>query len=517
MSPSSSSLPLFDWLTDRAAGVLLHPTCFPGEFGIGTFGAEARQFIDFLHEAGFRYWQICPLGPTSYGDSPYQCPSAFAGNPHLIDLAPLVRAGLLNSSELAPLRSLSPDRVDYGGIYHHKRPLLRRAFDAYRRAGGSSLPYGDFGAFRKQHARWLEPYALFMALKDHFAGRPWTEWPREYADASAAARSSLARELEADIEAHQFNQYVFFGQWRELRTYAARRGVQVIGDLPIFVALDSADVWSRPDLFEFDLRRLRPIAVAGVPPDYFSREGQYWGNPLYHWAANAADGYRWWLERLAATFELYDVVRIDHFRGFESYWRIPAGARTARAGAWTPGPGLAFFKAVQEAFPDARIIAEDLGMLTPEVVELRDRTGLPGMAVLQFAFGGKADNLYLPHNLTANQVLYPGTHDNDTTLGWYQCSEPGVQDHVRRYLRIDGREIGWDFIRAAYGAVSRLTIIPLQDLMSLGSEARFNTPGTASGNWTWRYRTQQLERLRRESTRYLRELGGLFGRLSEKE
>lgn len=512
---SRSTLPLFNWLEARAAGVLLHPTCFPGDLGIGTFGAGARQFLDFLHEAGLRYWQICPLGPTSYGDSPYQCPSAFAGNPYLIDLPALIDLGLLTAADVAPLRTLTQDRIDYGGVYHHQRPILRRAFENFqkRRARSAALPYGDFDKFKQHHARWLDPFALFMALKDHFQGKPWTEWPAACADFTRAGGSAEAARVQTDVEAHRFNQFLFFGQWQELRVYAARRGVTIIGDIPIFAALDSADVWAQPQLFEFDLKHFRPLAVAGCPPDYFSSDGQYWGNPLYNWKANAAEGYRWWLDRLGATFAQCDVVRIDHFRGFEAYWRIPAGSKTARTGQWMPGPGLDFFRAVQAAFPTARIIAEDLGTLTPEVIALREQTGLPGMGVLQFAFGGQADNLYLPHNLEANQVLYPGTHDNDTTRGWYQTAAGNVQDHVRRYFRVGGQEVAWDFIRASYAAVSRLAIFPLQDLLSLGSEGRFNVPGQPAGNWAWRYRPAQLDHLRRHSTAYLRELGELYGRL----
>jgi 4-alpha-glucanotransferase len=517
MSHRSPSLPLFKWLKHRAAGVLLHPTCFPGDFGVGTFGPEARHFVDFLHDAGFSYWQLCPLGPTSYGDSPYQCPSAFAGNPYLIDLPALVRAKLLKAEDLGKLRLLDRHRVDYGGVYHYHRGILRKAFEAFRElpAGASPLPYGDFEEFKRKHARWLDAYALFMALKDHFGGKPWTAWPAGYAKHRDAINSAEAVRLADHAEAYRFYQYLFFGQWRELRAYAAKRGISIIGDIPIFAALDSADVWAQPHLFEFDAERFQPIAVAGCPPDYFSADGQYWGNPLYDWNANAADGYRWWLDRLAATFELCDVVRIDHFRGFESYWRIPAESKTARTGAWVPGPGLAFFKAVKKAFPDARIIAEDLGTLTPEVIKLRDDTGLPGMAVLQFAFGGKSDNLYLPHNLAPNSVVYPGTHDNDTTRGWYSSAGANETDHVRRYFRVDGRDVALDFVRAAFASVSRLAVLPLQDLMNLGSEARFNTPGKPAGNWGWRYSHAQFEQLRKNTIPYLREIGDMYRRLPE--
>jgi 4-alpha-glucanotransferase len=313
-------------------------------------------------------------------------------------------------------------------------------------------------------------------------------------------------------EAYEFVQYLFFGQWRRLRERAAELDVQIIGDTPIFAALDSADVWSSPQLFQLDPRTLRPTAVAGVPPDYFSADGQLWGNPLYDWQVHAAEGFAWWLSRLRANFEFCDVVRIDHFRGFEAYWSVPAAASTAREGAWIKGPGPEFFRAVKAALPDAKLIAEDLGLLTPATIALRKSTGLPGMAVLQFAFGSGSDNLYLPHNVHANTVIYPGTHDNDTTRGWYATIDEKTRDHVRRYFRINGQEISWDFLRAAYASVANLAVVSLQDLLSLGSEARFNTPGRSQGNWTWRYRAEQLRALRENSSGYLRELTALYGR-----
>jgi 4-alpha-glucanotransferase len=396
-----------------------------------------------------------------------------------------------------------------------KIPVLRLAFEKFRSAKRAALPYGDFGEFKEKHASWLDSYALFQALKTHFNGSPWTAWPTEYSSFAEAAASPLAAELADDCEARKFNQYLFFGQWATLRHYAKKRNVSIIGDIPIFAALDSADVWANTKLFQFDTKKHVPTAAAGCPPDYFSVDGQLWGNPLYDWKALKQSGYKWWLDRLRSSFQLYDIVRIDHFRGFESYWSIPAGAKTARNGSWQPGPGLDFFQAVKKAFPKARIIAEDLGELTPAVRELRKATGFPGMAILQFAFGSGPDNLYLPHNLEARQVLYPGTHDNDTTRGWYQTSGETVQDHVRRYLRVNGEEVSWDFIRASFSAVSNLAVIPFQDLLNLDSEGRLNTPGVAAGNWKWRYTTAQFERLRRHSTGYLRELGGLYGRLPE--
>ncbi len=457
------------------------------------------------------WWQVCPMGPTGYGDSPYQCFSAFAGNPYLVDLRDLASRGLLGAAEIAPLASHGGGAVDFGALYQLKWPLLRRAYDRYVLAGSPSLGREGFAQFKAAQSTWLESYAWFRALKDHFGGRAWWEWPAE-ARAPSALKGALRAQLRAEAEAHQFYQYAFFSQWRRIRAEGARRGISIIGDIPIFVAADSADVWARPDLFELGADG-RPVAVAGVPPDYFSADGQLWGNPLYRWEVHAAESYAWWKDRLRASFAMYDVVRIDHFRGFDEYWRIPLPAANARTGEWRRGPGLGFFSAVREAFPDARIVAEDLGLLTPTVEELLGDTGLPGMAVLQFAFGGDATNAYLPHNLRANSVIYPGTHDNDTAIGWYRTADEKSRDHVRRYLRVDGREIGWDLIRAAYGAVSRIAVVPMQDLLSLGQEARLNSPGKPEGNWRWRLASGDLERLSAGGTAaYLSELALLYGR-----
>ncbi|MBC8010864.1 MAG: 4-alpha-glucanotransferase [Burkholderiales bacterium] len=504
--------PLFSWLNQRMAGVLLHPISFPSDQGVGVLDGQVERFLDFLKAAGVATWQVCPLGPTGYGDSPYQCFSSFAGNPYLIDLNALVAAGLLADAELNELRRLPRDRVDYGWLYVTKWPVLFRAFEAAKKKKFAELPYGDFAAFRREHASWLDGYALFLALKDHHEGKPWWLWPAEHRFLARASKAPLPASVKARAEAHAFFQYLFYGQWTRIRAAAAERGIQLIGDAPIFVARDSADVWSSPELFQIDQDSGLPLAVAGVPPDYFSADGQLWGNPLYAWEKHAATGYAWWLERLRANFALCDIVRIDHFRAFDTYWSIPADAKTAKHGEWKQGPGLAFFQAVKAALPDAKLIAEDLGDLFESVRELRDACGLPGMTILQFAFGGDASNLYLPHNLASNAIVYPGTHDNDTSLGWYRAATPKEQDHVRRYLRVDGREIGWDFIRAAYAAVSRLAVIPMQDVFSLGGEARFNTPGVAAGNWQWRYSDDQLDGLRTGTTGYLRELGKLHGR-----
>jgi 4-alpha-glucanotransferase len=505
------NFPLFNWLQTRSAGLLLHPTSLPGDQGIGVLDESVDALLRFLREAGMRYWQVCPLGPTGYGDSPYQCFSAFAGNPYLIDLVPLQKAGLVTAAEMQSLQAMPRETTDFGRLYVTKLPVLFAAYERQREKL-RALPYGDFAAFRDTHRHWLQPFTLFMAFKDHFKGQPWWEWPPAVRFFATAKDNPLAATLAGRAEAHAFFQYLFFGQWRNVRRKARDHGIELIGDAPIFVARDSADVWSRPELFQVDTLTGHPTAVAGVPPDYFSADGQLWGNPLYAWESHAADGYAWWLDRLRANFALCDVVRIDHFRAFDTYWSIPADSPTAKCGVWKPGPGLDFFQAVRAALPDCRLIAEDLGDLTPSVHTLREATGLPGMAILQFAFGGDSTNTYLPHNLQANAVVYPGTHDNDTTIGWYAQAPEKTRDHVRRYLRVDGREIAWDLIRAGYAAVSNLAIFPLSDLLNLDGKARFNTPGVAAGNWQWRCSMQQLTGLHRQSTAYLSELGELYGR-----
>jgi 4-alpha-glucanotransferase len=503
--------PLFNWLQTRGAGVLLHPTSLPGAQGCGVFDANAIRFLDFLQAGGMKYWQVCPLGPTGYGDSPYQCFSAFAGNPYLVDLAVLVTHGLLAPADLAGLAALPTDHTDYGALYRLKPRLLQSAYVQFQ-AKRPALPYGDFAAFCREQAHWLDAYAFFRALKDHFNGIAWWEWPAEARDHRRAAKSGLRAQLADAIATYQFGQYLFFGQWAQIRAAARARGIEIIGDLPIFVAGDSADAWGAPELFELDPQTLQPAAVAGVPPDYFSADGQLWGNPLYAWDAHRADGYAWWIARMRAAFAQCDIVRIDHFRGFDAYWRIPLPAQNARVGAWVPGPGLDLFRAFAHAFPAGRIIAEDLGVLTDSVLQLREASGLPGMLVLQFAWGGDAKNAYLPHHATANAVVYAGTHDNDTTLGWYQTASEAERNYVRRYLRVSGSDVAWDFIRAAYASVARLAVVSLQDVLGLGPAARFNTPGSAQGNWQWRFSSAALEKLFGTTTNYLRELSALYDR-----
>ncbi len=501
--------PLFNWLDHRAAGVLMHPTSFPGEFGIGTLNQHCFEFIDFLAEAGFKYWQICPLGPTGYGDSPYQSFSAFAGNPYLVSLNELEAKQLLDPGILQELSGLSSSFVDYGTLYLAKWPVLDAVYERFVQGSKKVRPYGAFSTFKKKHADWLEPYAYFQALKNHYDGKPWYEWPAEIRSYQTATSHDLRKRLARQIDTQMFVQYLFFGQWELVRQRASKRGVQIIGDLPIFVALDSADVWQHPEYFQLDPKTSLPTAVAGCPPDYFSEDGQLWGNPLYDWDALSADGYSWWIKRLKSSFELYDAVRIDHFRGFDSYWSIPYGAENAREGEWKKGPGIDFFKTLKRKLKKCKLIAEDLGELTDDVRILRRDTGLPGMAILQFAFGSGGDNLYLPHNLQPQSVLYPGTHDNDTSLGWYANATEKERDHVRRYLGVSGRQIGWDLLRASYKSVARLAIIPMQDLLSLGSEARFNIPSQAMGNWSWRCTPEQMRSLCGETAAYLQELAEL--------
>ncbi len=506
------SEPLYNWLKERGAGVLVHPTSLPSDIGIGGLGMEAYRMVDFLHEAGMKYWQMCPLGPTGFGDSPYQCFSAFAGNPYLIDLDDLIPSGVLQQNDLVELRKLPLDKVDYGGIYQKKWPVLRLAYKRFKKRRLKQLKkYGKFEAFKKEQQSWLKPYALFMALKDNFNGVPWQQWDVKFKSFKTASKIKLNDKITELFEMHQFYQFLFFGQWNQLKSYAAKKDIKIIGDIPIFVALDSADVWAFPENFQLQSNG-QPTAVAGVPPDYFSPTGQLWGNPLFDWKTLEENKYNWWMKRLEINFSLFDIVRLDHFRGFESYWRVPAKAKDARSGKWTKGPGIKFFKAIKSKFPSAKIIAEDLGVITPAVRKLLSESGLPGMAISQFAFEGDAKNLYLPHNLNPNSIIYPGTHDNDTTKGWYENAPDEFKDQLRRYLRVSGDDVTWDIIRLVYRSVSKLAIIPMQDLLNLGSEARLNFPGSSLGNWQWRYTRNQFKNLKESSTEYLAEIAELYGR-----
>jgi 4-alpha-glucanotransferase len=498
----------------RTCGILLHPTSLPGRYGIGTLGREAFNFVDFLQSAGQSLWQVLPLGPTGYGDSPYQSFSAFAGNPLLIDLEQLVEQGLLEGQELAGSPGFPEDRVDYGAVIGHKNRALRSAFLSWSREAGAE-ERALFEAFRAREA-WLPDFSLFMALKGHFQeqGLPvWSRWPRELVHREPQALELWAERLAQEVQEQSFRQYLFFQQWEALKRHAGEKGIRFIGDIPIFVAYDSADVWARQELFRLTPEG-EPEVVAGVPPDYFSVTGQLWGNPLYRWERLQAEGYRWWLDRVRAALRLVDLARLDHFRGFQACWEVRAGEPTAERGRWVKGPGAALLKALETELGRLPLIAEDLGVITRPVEQLRDRFGLPGMKVLQFGFDGRSRNPFLPHNYSAGCVVYTGTHDNDTTLGWYRKESEKVRDQVRRYLARDGHDINWDLVRLAYASVASMAVAPLQDLMKLGSEARMNFPSVPDGNWQWRFRAPMLSE---EIRGRLRELALLYGRTEEPE
>jgi 4-alpha-glucanotransferase len=467
----------------RASGVLLHPTSLPGANGIGDIGPAARTWIDFLQESATRLWQILPLGPTGYGDSPYQCFSSFAGNPYLVSPEDLAEAGLLTAADLADYPRLPADHVDYGKVIPAKVALLDRAFNRLVDADDDVID--AFVDFRQAHAHWLEDFSLFMALKDEYGGRPWTEWDRPLRLRHHAALVDARTRLADHIDRHAFRQYLFAEQWARLRAHAVDAGVTLIGDLPVYVAADSADVWANQHLFRLDDEG-RPSVVAGVPPDYFSATGQLWGNPLYDWNAHAAERYGWWISRIEATLAQVDIVRIDHFRAFADYWEIPATAPTAETGRWLDGPGDDFFASVRESLGHLPIIAEDLGELSEPVHELRDRQGLPGMKILQFAFDDDVSHPFLPHNYPELCVAYTGTHDNDTVIGWYASAPEHEATWAREYLSWDGADPAGRFVEEVWASAAMFALAPLQDLLRLGTEARMNTPGVAGGNWGWR-------------------------------
>jgi 4-alpha-glucanotransferase len=507
---------------DRSAGILLHPVSLPGSRDIGELGTYAYRFVDFMVESGIDLWQILPLGPTSYGNSPYTALSSFAGNPLLIALDRLAEEGWLpaNAVEGEP----EPGRrVDYEAAYARKYPLLQRAARTFLdRAAGEDRR--AFARFCERERYWLDDYALYLSIKAHYDRRAAREgadnamwnryWPQELALREESALEGWRSEHAEEIEREKVLQFFFHRQWHVLKRYANERGISIFGDIPIFVAMDSADVWAHRELFQLD-RRGRPEAVAGVPPDYFSSTGQRWGNPLFHWEAHRAEGFAWWIRRLKKSLEMADMVRIDHFRAFSAYWRIPVSSATATEGEWVDSPGREFFRTLREELGELPVVAEDLGVITPEVLALRDEFGLPGMKVLQFGFGingeGRLDaqNYFLPHNHERNAVVYTGTHDNDTTPGWYARLGEAERDAVRRYLARGDHEVPWELVRQAYASVARQAVVPMQDLLGLGSEARMNTPSTVGGNWSWRLKEGQLSG---ELASRLRELGQLYGR-----
>ena len=502
----------------RSSGVLLHPTSLPGPYGAGDLGPEASAFIEFLAAAGQRIWQVLPLNPTGYADSPYQCFSAFAGNPLLISLDLLVKQGLLNRKDLKDVPKFSATSIDYGAVIKFRFAKLRLAAERFFAALDSARK-AEFESFCAKEAAWLGDYALFMAAKDAHRGVAWTGWEPALAAREPEALTRWCTRLATEIAAYKFWQFEFFQQWGALRAKCNKRGIRIMGDVPIYVAHDSADVWTAPQLFWLD-ELGNPLKVSGVPPDYFSATGQLWGNPTYRWERLREDGYRWWIARVSGVMRLFDLVRIDHFRGFEAYFEIPAGEQTAVNGVWIKAPGMELFETLEREFGELPIVAENLGIITPEVEAIRHRFGFPGMAILQFAFGTDPQGpSFRPHNYERNLVAYTGGHDNDTTVGWWTS---GVGDTTRSaddlsaesefasaYLSLRGEKIQWAMIRALMSSVADTVLIPMQDVLGLGGEARINLPGRMGGNWKWRYEHGQL---RPEMTRRLRELTELYDR-----
>ena len=492
----------------RESGILMHITSLPNAYGVGTMGKTAYDFVDFLHEAGQRYWQILPLTPTGYGDSPYQSCSTFAGNHYLIDLDMLVEDGLLEKADFENIRwSETADKTNYGHLYNNRLTVLRKAYARFR--GGA-----DFDAFCMEASSWLPDFGLFMALKGKFNGQPWYSWEKGLKFRDPEAIWDVRKELQDEIRFYYFVQYLFYKQWNALRAYAHKNGISIIGDVPIYVPHDSVDVWSNPELFQMNAD-LEPTDVAGCPPDAFSDDGQLWGNPLYRWDLLAQDNYGWWIRRLAAAGKLYDVVRMDHFRGFEAYWAVPYGDTTAKGGKWIKGPGMGFINAVKKQLPDLKLIAEDLGFLTQEVLDLRDESGFPGMKVLEFAFDSREPSEYLPHTYIQNTVCYTGTHDNMTMRQWFETAEEEAVAYAKEYMALTEAEgLVWGTIRTAMASVSDLCIIQMQDYLDLGGSARMNFPGTCDGtNWTWRAEDGMITNT---LAKRIYSLTKLYGRLGEK-
>lgn len=492
----------------RTSGVLLPISGLPSKFGIGCFSKEAYAFVDRLKEAGQKYWQILPLGPTGYGDSPYQSFSTYAGNPYFIDLEALIEKKWLTEQEcLACDFGDNASYIDYEKIYNCRFDLLRKAFE------NSSIEKDpDFKTFVSENTDWLEDYALYMAVKVGFDNVCWVEWDEDIKLRKPAAMKKYRKEYAKEILFYQFQQYLFRTQWLKLKAYANEQGIEIIGDIPIYVAFDSADAWANPELFQFD-ENCVPVAVAGCPPDPFAVTGQLWGNPLYNWDYHKETGYAWWMKRLAACFQLYDVVRIDHFRGFDEYYSIPYGDPTAEFGTWKKGPGYDLFATMKKVLGNKKVIAEDLGFLTPSVVKMVKRTGYPGMKILEFAFGGDPENEYLPHNYEKNCVVYTGTHDNETVKGWYKNQSRSDKKFIKDYLQIKSvANIHWEMIRLAQSSTANMCVIPMQDYLGLGNEARINTPSTLGDNWKWR---MEADAFTAELAEKIRKMTEIYGRLNK--
>lgn len=492
-------------MTERSSGILMHITSLPSPYGIGTFGKEAYDFVDFMERAGQKYWQVLPLGPTGYGDSPYQSFSAFGGNPYFIDFRILTKEGILEKEDYENVDfGLDEEKVDYGKIYINKMPILRIAFkngrDRYQR---------EIESFRNRNRDWIEDYGLYMAIKSINNLRSWQEWDEDIKLREKKALCHYRQELKEEIDYWIFLQYLFFKQWKALKGYANRKGIKIIGDIPIYVAEDSADTWANSQIFLLDEDK-RPMEVGGCPPDEFSKTGQLWGNPIYNWDLLGERGFDWWIKRIESNMELFDLIRIDHFRGIESYWSIPFGEKTAVNGKWIKGPGMKLFKAIEESLGHVDVIAEDLGFLTQEVIELRESTGYPGMKILQFAFDTREESDYLPHNYDKKCIAYTGTHDNDTANGWLESADKKDVAHAIDYLKLNGEEgYNWGFIRGVWSSVANLAIAQLQDFLGLGSEARMNIPSTIWGNWQWRVKKDCLTD---ELTKRIYDMTKLYGR-----
>lgn len=494
----------------RSSGILLHPTSHPGRYGIGELGREAYQFIDFLAQSGQKLWQILPLGPTGYGNSPYMSFSAIAGNHLLISLDILREKNLLSDADFEDIPDFPLDQVDFERLIAWKIPLLRKAASNFVK-GSDTILYKQFAGFCGGNADWLEDYALFMALSHAYPGKVWMEWPTEIRERHWGALETPKQELQEEIFLHKFLQFEFFEQWLALKRYANSLGIEIIGDIPIYVSHNSADVWANPQVFRLDTQTGNPLEVAGVPPDYFSETGQLWGNPLYNWDYLKNTGFDWWVRRLKAVLSLVDIIRIDHFRGLEAYWAVAFGQENAINGHWLKAPGYDLFNTIGARLGKLPIIAEDLGDIDQAVLDFRDHFAFPGMKILHFAFGGDAGNPYLPFNVERNCVIYTGTHDNNTTVGWFQDNANDYEKaRLYQYLGApSGQGVAWDLIRLAYSSVANQAIVPLQDVLGLGSDARMNTPSVAEGNWSWRYRQEALTG---EYSERLRDLVNFFGR-----
>ena len=538
-------------MTKRKSGILLHITSLPSKYGIGDLGEKAYEFVDFLKKSNQKIWQILPLGHTSFGDSPYQSFSTFANNPLLISIDCLIKDNLITEKEVGEIPNFDETKVDYGKVIDFKYSVYRKAYEKFKKEKNKKI-ISDYDNFCKSNEFWLDDYCLFVSLKNHFIkerkntwetseykaykkanekimnentindcfyGASWNSWPEDIATRKKVAIDKWSRKLKNEINFYKFLQYKFYEQWKKLKNYVTANDIEIIGDIPIFVAVDSADTWANPELFRLDSKGY-PVEVAGVPPDYFSETGQLWGNPLYDWEYHKNTNYNWWAKRIKNMLNLVDVVRIDHFRAFDSYWSIPYGEKTAIKGEWKKGPGVKFFRSIEETLlkelsskttnkdyiKGLPIIAEDLGDLNPEVLELRDELGFVGMKILQFGFSGP-DNDYLPYNYTTtNCIVYTGTHDNDTTIGWYEKESEETKDFVRRLLNVSGEDIAWDLIRYAFSTVSDIAIIPMQDVLCLGSDARMNTPGIAGGNWQFRFKDGSLSDEKADGLAYLTKL-----------